>query len=115
MVWQRADEVVIATYRLTARFPGHERFGLVDQMRRAAVSVASNIAEAAGRSSPRDGARILGLAAGSASELEYQLGLSARLGYVRDVEADLGRVGEVKKMLRALQRSWQGFARRNHT
>jgi len=108
VVWQRADQVVIEVYRLTSRFPGHERFGLANQMRRAAVSVASNIAEASGRDSLADGARLLSIAAGSASEIEYQLGLAVRLGYAdRTAEATISKTGEVKRMLRSLIRHWR--------
>ena len=107
-VWQRADEVVIDIYRITDAFPADERFGLIAQMRRAAVSVASNIAEAAGRSTDADAARLLSIAAGSASELEYQLDLAARLGHAaKSVDLTLGRVGEVKKMLRSLIKHWR--------
>jgi four helix bundle protein len=106
-VWQRAHTTVGLVYRLTDRFPTEERFGLVSQMRRAAVSVASNIAEAAGRSSDPDAARFLSIAAGSASELQYQLELAIELGY-SDVDAKqaLDLSHEVKRMLRSLIRSW---------
>jgi four helix bundle protein len=76
-------------------------------MRRAAVSVASNIAEAAGRSSDPDSARLLSIAAGSASELQYQLELSIQLGYASvDAKRALEKSHEVKRMLRSLIRAW---------
>ena len=107
-VWQRADEVVLDIYRITGGFPVDERFGLVAQMRRAAVSVASNIAEAAGRSTDPDAARLLSIAAGSASELEYQLDLAARLGHTKEpIDVTLGYIGEVKRMLRSLIKHWR--------
>ena len=77
---QLAENVAVQTYRMTATFPADERFGLTQQMRRAAVSIGSNIAEGAGRLSDGDFRRFLGMATGSASELLYQARLAARLG-----------------------------------
>ncbi len=94
------------TYKVTQALPDDERFGLRSQMRRAAVSITSNIAEAAGRVSPRDGARLLSVASGSASELESQVEIATALGLL-DCEPDLlARIAEVKKMLRALIANW---------
>jgi four helix bundle protein len=108
LVWQRADEVVLEVYRLSESMPSVERFGLMAQMRRAAVSVASNIAEGAGRGSRIDGARMLDIAAGSASELEYQVDLAHRLGYIdTDVDRVLRQIGETRRMLHALISSWR--------
>jgi len=107
VVWQRADDVAMAVYEITRDFPVDERFGLTSQMRRAAVSVASNIVEAAGRASRRDGARLLSIAAGSAWELGYQLDLARRLGYTNEATAALtGQIEGIKKMLRSLHRQW---------
>ena len=72
-MWQKAHRRVLDVYSKSAGFPSDERFGLVAQLRRAAVSVASNIAEGAGRETEKDFARFLVMAAGSASEAEYQL------------------------------------------
>jgi four helix bundle protein len=69
-VWKLAHAVALETYRLTARLPTYERFGLVSQARRSAVSIALNIAEGAGRDSDRDLRRFLGIATGSANETE---------------------------------------------
>jgi four helix bundle protein len=100
-VWKRAHELVIGTYGCTARFPSEERFGLAHQLRRCAMSVASNIAEGSARPSDRDFARFLGMALASASEAEYQLLLAHDLGYVeRDHHESLSRaVVTVRKML----------------
>jgi four helix bundle protein len=107
MVWRRSHEVVLLTYRLTSGFPRTERFGLAAQMRSAAVSVASNIAEASGRSTDPDAARLLSIAAGSASELQYQLELAIELGYSDDLARQaLSNSHEVKRMLRALIGKW---------
>jgi four helix bundle protein len=79
-------------------------------MRRSAVSVASNIAEACGRSTPADRARQLAVASGSACELEYQLKLAIELGYAPADTATIGKVGEVIRMLRALSARWRAEA-----
>lgn len=105
-VWKRAQEVVVSVYSLAERLPATERYGLSDQMRRAAVSTASNIAEAAGRSSRRDGARLLSFAAGSASELEYQVELVGVLGMVEPQTSILSLIREVQRMLIGLSRHW---------
>ena len=71
-VWQKSHELVLETYRAVARFPKNETYGLAAQMRRAASSIPSNIAEGAGRRTPGDYRKFLDIASGSASELEYQ-------------------------------------------
>jgi len=78
-----ADELALVVYRSTVRFPKAEQFGLTSQMRRAAVSVASNIVEGAARKSLADYLRFLDMSYGSARELQYQVSLSHRLGLLR--------------------------------
>jgi four helix bundle protein len=80
--FQLADELALLVYRETAGFPKEEMFGLTSQVRRAAVSVASNIAEGCGRSSDVDFLRFLDMANGSLRELQYQISLAQRLGYL---------------------------------
>ncbi|KAA9129896.1 four helix bundle protein [Marinihelvus fidelis] len=80
-VWQVAMELVQVVYEQTSGFPGHEQFGLSAQMRRAAVSIPSNIAEGAGRGSNADFRRFLLIARGSLAELETQALVSQNLGY----------------------------------
>lgn len=82
VAWQRAVELGLETYRLTATFPDTERFGLTQQMRRAAVSIASNIAEGYGRGSTGDYLRFLKIARGGLCELETQLLFARELGYI---------------------------------
>lgn len=77
-----ADELALLVYRETTGFPKEEMFGLTSQVRRAAVSVASNIAEGCGRSSDVDFLRFLDMANGSLRELQYQVSLAHRLGYL---------------------------------
>jgi four helix bundle protein len=80
VVWQRAVEMSLAVYTLTAAFPSAEQFGLTNQLRRAAVSVASNIAEGYGRSTRGEYLQFLGHARGSNCEVETQLLISSKLG-----------------------------------
>lgn len=86
-VWEDSQEIAVETYRITSGFPSEERFGLASQMRRAAVSISSNIAEGAGRTGPREMAYHLSVAAGSASEVDSQMELAARLGFVEGRDA----------------------------
>ena len=74
-------DLAVGVYRMTASFPANERFGLTDQMRRAAVSVGSNIAEGAGRSGDREFLRFVNIAYASASELAFQLTVASELGF----------------------------------
>lgn len=80
--FQLADELAFLVYKETKGFPKEEMFGLTSQIRRAAVSVASNIAEGCGRSSDVDFLRFLDMANGSLRELQYQISLAHRLGYL---------------------------------
>lgn len=85
-VFQLADELLIDIYRGTQGFPGEERYGLQAQMRRAAVSVATNIVEGCARRSSRDYMHFLNIALSSASEVRYLVGLSKRLGFLAAVD-----------------------------
>jgi len=104
-VWQRSHALVLAVYRLTEAFPSQERFGVVSQLRRAAVSVPTNIAEGSKRRTPQDYARFLNLAEASLAETEYLLMLCRDLGYIAgDVtEPLLVEASEVSRMLHALR------------
>lgn len=81
-IWKESMDLVIKIYELTKSFPEDERFGLVSQMRRSALSVPSNIAEGAGRGGSREFARYLAIAKGSSSELETQLEIAFRLSLI---------------------------------
>ena len=85
-VWQLAKSLAKRLYEITATFPKHERFGLVDQIRRAGVSVMSNLAEGCGRTGSRDQAHFSQMAFGSLLELDAQLQLSVELKFLPDVE-----------------------------
>jgi four helix bundle protein len=82
-VWRKAKSFVVEVYRETARFPATEQYGLCGQLRRASVSIASNIAEGSGRGGEQDFARFLEMAMGSAAETRSHLLLAEELGYLK--------------------------------
>jgi four helix bundle protein len=90
-VWRTSMDLVAAIYQCTRRFPDDERFGLVSQMRRAAVSIPSNIAEGKGRASDRDAAHFMICARGSICEIETQVEIAEMLGYLSREESQLLR------------------------
>jgi len=104
LVWQKSRVLVKNIYDLTAEYPKSEQFGLVDQMRRAAVSVPSNIAEGFGRSSKKEFKQSLNIARGSIAELQTQLLLSFDLGFLDKENYDSidAQVIELYKMLNSL-------------
>jgi four helix bundle protein len=104
-VWQEAMALVEMVYRLTSAFPPDERFGLVSQMRRAAVSVPSNIAEGSARKGTRELIHFLSLAVGSLAELDTQLALSARLGFPVSGDRVSEKIDEVSALALALIQS----------
>jgi four helix bundle protein len=99
-VWQKAHELVLAAYCASRAFPKEELFGLTSQMRRAASSIAANLAEGCGRTQP-EFAHYVQFAFGSASELEYHTLLARDLGYLGPAEFTRysGSVEEIKRML----------------
>ena len=103
-LWNKAHCLVLATYEATRQFPSEERFGLTGQLRRACVSIPTNIAEACGRNSDGELARFLEIAMGSASETEYLLMLAHELTYLDRPVFDhlMADVTQVKRMLAAL-------------
>jgi len=105
--FELADEVVISVYSLTALFPKEEVYGLVSQIRRAAVSVPSNIVEGCTRDSQADYLRFLHIAYGSLKESHYQLNLSIRLGFLdkHDFYLVEPKIIETEKVLNGLLRS----------
>ena len=106
-VWRRALDWAEAIYEATMHWPREERFGLISQVRRAAVSVASNIAEGAARRSTGEFMQFVGMARGSLAEAETQLLLAKRLGYLlsSDAQSLLATSGEISRMLVALSGS----------
>lgn len=105
IVWQRSIELVKATFVLTETFPKSELYGITSQMRRAAVSIPSNIAEGYGRKSSKEYAQALSIAYGSALELETQLIIAQKLGFAtgENYTNTIQILEEVLKMLNRLQ------------
>jgi len=110
IAWQKGMDLAEAVYQATKGFPREEAYGLTSQLRRAAVSIPSNIAEGQGRRSTKDFIRFLGVAYGSVQEVETQIILATRLGYLQDdqraklltLSAEVGKL--VNGLTRALRR-----------
>jgi four helix bundle protein len=111
-VWQRAIEFADVVYSITRRFPVDERFGLTNQMRRAAVSISSNIAEGSSRNSRKDFARFIEIAAGSVYEVVSQSYIGRNQGFLTPEEFEVlyTAADEQSRMLSGLRRSLLGEA-----
>ena len=105
--WRRAMDLAVSVYEMTREFPENERYGLTNQLRRAAVSIPSNVAEGQGRSTSRDFLHFLSVAYGSLQEVETQLILAQRLGFASEQKIDsiLAQCGEVGRLTNGLRRS----------
>jgi four helix bundle protein len=103
-VWQKSHKLAIMVYQLTRNFPKEELYGITSQLRRAVISIPTNIAEGCGRGSDKDFAKFAQIAIGSASESEYLILLSNELGYIdKDNFDDLTeKICEIKRMLTSL-------------
>jgi four helix bundle protein len=97
IVWQKSHQLTLLVYKITAAYPKHELYGLVSQMRRAAVSVPANIAEGFKRRTTPDKARCLNIAQASLEEVRYYFLLSRDLEYVKGTESE--RIAEVGRLL----------------
>ena len=106
-VWKAGIDLVTEIYSVTLSFPKEELYGLASQMRRAAVSIPSNIAEGAARKSENEFVQFLFVALGSASELETQVIIAEKLHYLSSTEALFTRIDSVKKMLNGLIRHYR--------
>ncbi len=106
-VWKASMRFALNAYRETKALPSDEKYGLTSQLRRAAVSIPSNIAEGHGRNSPGDLARFCNIALGSLAEAETQVLLARELTYLEQARADelLGQADKIGRMLRGLIRS----------
>ncbi len=106
VAWQRAVELTVAIYKLTTSFPTDERFGLTNQLRRASVSIASNIAEGYGRSTKGEYVLFLGHARGSKCEVETQLVIAGALGFGSEEQRQqaVNLADEVGRMLVVMMR-----------
>jgi four helix bundle protein len=103
-VWTQAMDLVDEIYRRTRHFPSEELYGLVNQMRRAAISIPSNVAEGAARSGKKEFNQFLRVALGSLSELETQVLIAQRQGYLDDDVAVLRQIETVRRLLLGLIR-----------
>ena len=103
-VWNEAMDLVTQVYSVSLRFPKGEIYGLTSQMRRAEISIPSNIAEGSARSHNREYKQYLTISLGSASELETQILISNRLGYLNHEECDvmISRLNEISRMLQGM-------------
>jgi four helix bundle protein len=110
-VWQKSVDLAVEVYSLTKKFPAVERFGLVTQLNRSAVSIPSNIAEGAGRNSNNEFNHFLGITIGSSYELETQLIISEKLNFVGNEELNilLKKVNDVQNMAYGLKSSLHKF------
>lgn len=107
-IWQKAIDLCVVIYQLTSKFPDNEKFGLVSQMRRCSVSIPSNIAEGAGRNSDKEFVHFLAISKGSGNELETQLMISFKLGFitVTEFESTIEKIDEIQKMNFSLQKKF---------
>ncbi len=110
VVWQKGIELAKLLYPLSARFPSEEKFGLISQIRRAAVSIPSNIAEGQARHTTGEFVQFISHAEGSVAEVDTQLFLAVELDFIRNEQAarcfDL--IGDERRMLNALRRRLTG-------
>jgi four helix bundle protein len=110
VVWQKGIELAKAIYRLTGKFPSEEKFGLVSQMRRALISIPSNIAEGQARHTTGEFIQFISHAEGSTAELETQLTLSLELGFAsaESAKTSFGLLDDIRRMLNGLRRKLGG-------
>ncbi len=100
--WKRSIDFVVQIYKLTKEFPSGEFYGLSNQLRRASVSIASNIAEGSGRNSSKEFVHFLHLSLGSLSEVETQLIIGRKLNYFQDLDFYLNQLVTIRKPLTGL-------------
>ena len=109
-VWQKTYHLSLEIYKATANFPAEEKFGLTSQIRRASISIPSNIAEGYGRNTTNKYIRFLNISYGSICELETQILISGDLGYIKNTKLNklTDKILEVERMLKALINSLPG-------
>ena len=100
--WKKAVDFVTLIYKITSSFPDGEKFGLTSQIRRASVSVPSNIAEGAAKNSDKEFIHFLYIALGSTSEIETQLIISQNLGFIKNVDNIQSELTEIRKLIKGL-------------
>ncbi len=102
LVWQKSIDFVESVYKLVKILPKDEIYALSDQLKRAVVSIPSNIAEGSGRNSTKEYIQFLYVALGSACEVETQIVIAERIGYIKEAENYIQEINEIKKMLNGL-------------
>ena len=113
IVWQRALELTKLVYGFAKQFPAEERYALADQLRRAAASVPSNIAEGNGRAGNKDYAHFLAIARGSLYETITQLELAKDLGYIENYDSVIPLAEEISRMLTSMLRKYGLLEQKN--
>lgn len=103
VVWQKSIDLVVDIYALLKSFPKDEVFSLVSQIKRAAVSIPSNIAEGTERTSTKEFIHFLDIALGSAAELETQIIISYKIGYLKDISIIFNKITVLRKMINGLK------------
>lgn len=100
-IWIKSMDIVTVIYQVTNTFPNHERFGLISQMQRSAVSIPTNIAEGSAKTSNKDFIRFLEMSIGSSFELETELIVSFNLKYIDSISYEnlLNKISEIQKMI----------------
>ena len=103
-VWQKAHDFTVNLYKITVSFPSEEKFGLTNQIRRASVSIESNISEGCGRNGDKEFSRFLDIAQGSAYEVRCQILIARDLGYldINKSEFLTDKINEVSRMINSL-------------
>lgn len=106
-VWQKSIDLTIELYKVLSGFPADERFGLISQIKRASVSIPSNIAEGAGRSSGKESKHFLSISLGSSFEIETQIIVANKLGLLDNDKMEIitSKISEIQKMIYTLERS----------
>ena len=107
-VWQESMDLVEGVYKLVKLFPKEETYALSDQLRRAVVSVPSNIAEGQNRNTSKEFIQFLYIALGSISEVETQLLIAQRLNYIKNIDDEILQITKIRKMINALIYSIKG-------
>ncbi|MBL4704734.1 MAG: four helix bundle protein, partial [Flavobacteriales bacterium] len=99
-VWKESIETTVDVYKISKKFPDSERFGLTQQIRRAVISISSNIAEGAGRNNKGEFNHFLGIAVASAYEVESQLIVASRIGFIQlnEFKDEIDRIDKIQKM-----------------
>ena len=106
-IWIRSIDLVVKTYKLTSSFPEYEKFGLVNQMRRASVSVSSNIAEGSGRKSTKEYVNFLYFSVGSLAELDTQYIIAQKLNYINEIDPLLKEIKSIMLMINSIIKKLQ--------